>query len=133
MAIFKNKTKKEEQIPDEKKDLLDKKKKETKPLEKSINKKDSIAWNFLKSPYVSEKATALSEENKYVFIVSDKANKSQVKESMQELYKVKVLNVNIVKIPRKKKRLGKYHGWKKGFKKAVIEVKKGEKIDIYPS
>ncbi len=138
MAIFKNKTKKEDRTEDKKNILSNKsgsleKTKENKSLDKSLVKKDLVAWNFLKSPYISEKATALSEKNKYVFVVSDNANKFQVKESIQELYKVKVLNINIIKIPRKKKRLGRRHGWKKGFKKAIIEIEKGQKIDVYPS
>ena len=137
MAIFKSKTKKEDNKI-KKGDTLNKsglleKKEQDKPLNKNLSKKDLVAWNFLKSPYVSEKATALAEKNKYVFVVSDNANKFQVKESIEELYKVNVLSVNVTKIPRKKKRLGKHHGWKKGFKKAVIEIQKGQKIDVYPS
>jgi large subunit ribosomal protein L23 len=97
-------------------------------------KKDSVkvkmAWRILENPYVSEKATNLVKENKYIFKVSDKANKILVKQAIKETYNVDVINVNIVKIPRKKKRLGRHQGWKKGFKKAIIEIKSGQKIDL---
>ncbi len=128
MAIFKNKQKKEKTEPEK----PEKKKKED-SQDKSTFKKEPIAWRSLEYPYISEKATDLSQENKYVFVMKDKANKKQVKDAVEELYKVNVLNVNVVKIPRKKKRLGRHHGWKKGFKKAIVELKKGQKIDIYPT
>ena len=142
MAIFKTKTKKEN--PDLKKKEMEKEKEKEKNLsaqaeeiqkktEKVTLKKEPMAWRSLKAPYISEKATSLVEENKYIFVVKDKANKNEIRNAIEELYKVNILNVNIIKIHRKKKRLGKFHGWKKGFKKAIVEVKKGQKIDIYPS
>ncbi len=127
MAIFKRKPKTKEPDP------IQEKKEKTENLKKSEIKKEPTAWRALSFPYISEKATDLTEEDKYVFVIKDKANKNQVKKAVEELYKINVLKVNIVKIPRKKKRLGKYHGWKKGFKKAIVQVKKGQKIDIYPT
>ncbi len=96
-------------------------------------KKASIAWEVLKNPYISEKATELAKENKYLFKVSDRANKIQIKRAIKEVYEVDVVKVNIVNIPKKKKRLGRHHGWQKGFKKAIVEIEKGQKIDVYPS
>ncbi len=133
MAIFKkkNKIKKEEPKPEEDKKVKEKVKEKEK--EEIGFKKEPIAWKVLESPYISEKATDLVNKNKYIFKIKDSANKKQVKDAVEEIYKVNVLNVNITKIPRKKKRLGKFHGWKKGFKKAIIEIEKGQKIDIYPT
>ncbi len=115
MAIF-NKRKKTEE-------------KKTDASEKSV---DHIAWKILIDPYVSEKATELVKENKYVFKVTDDSNKPRIKQAIKELYGVDVVSVNVISIPRKKKRLGKYKGWKKGFKKAVVEVKEGQRIDSTP-
>ncbi len=100
---------------------------------KTSLKKELVAWSTLKNPYISEKATELAKENKYIFKIFDNANKTRVKESIKEVYGADVVSVNIVKVPRKKKRLGRHQGWKKGFKKAIVEIKKGQKIDVYPS
>jgi len=126
MAIFKSKKKKESSEPEKKEEKIEKN-------EKKTAKKLPIAWKILKAPYVSEKATQMAKENKYVFQVSDKANKNEIKDSIKEIYKVDVVGVNVIKVFRKRKRLGKFQGWKKGFKKAVVQIKKGQKIDIYPS
>ncbi len=128
MAI-KNIFNKKEEVVAQKSDLPEKEEK----VKKSVGKKLPMAWSVLRGPYISEKATTLSEKNKYVFKVSDDANKSRVREAVKEVYGADVIAVNMVKIPKKKKRLGKFHGWKKGFKKAIVEIKSGQKIDIYPS
>ncbi|MDD4062529.1 MAG: 50S ribosomal protein L23 [Candidatus Pacebacteria bacterium] len=101
--------------------------KKTEEKKKNAN---MIAWQVLDRPYISEKATDLSKENKYIFVVSDKSNKNQVKQAIEELYGVNVLSVNVLNVNRKKKRLGKFTGWKKGFKKAIVEIKEGQRIDI---
>lgn len=93
---------------------------------------EHFAWKVLVEPYISEKATELAKENRYVFKVVDDSNKVQIKKAVKELYGVDVVSVNVINIPRKKKRLGKYRGWKKGFKKAVVEVKEGQRIDSTP-
>ena len=91
---------------------------------------EHLAWKVLVKPYVSEKATDLVKENKYTFEVTDDSNKIQIKKAINELYGVDVISVNIINIPKKRKRLGKHKGWKKGFKKAIIEVKEGQRIDL---
>ncbi len=111
-------------------EIIDEKKQEK---TKTSLKKELVAWSTLKNPYISEKATELAKENKYIFKIFDNANKTRVKEAIKEVYGADVVSVNIVKVPRKKKRLGRHQGWKKGFKKAIVEIKKGQKIDVYPS
>lgn len=100
---------------------------------KSIIKKEigksNIAYKVLKSPLISEKITMLEEKGKYVFKVFKNANKKEIKRAIEDLYKIKVEKVNIVNIKRKRKRLGKTEGWKPGYKKAIINLKKGEKIE----
>ncbi len=114
--------------------IFNKKKKaeEKKPEKSSVATVEHLAWKVLTEPYISEKATDLAKENRYVFKVSDDSNKTQVKKAVKELYGVDAVSVNIVNIPRKKKRLGKYRGWKKGFKKAIVELKEGQRIDATP-
>ncbi|MDD5606292.1 MAG: 50S ribosomal protein L23 [Candidatus Pacebacteria bacterium] len=82
------------------------------------------------SSHVTEKSTDLSKEDKYVFKVGLEANKSEIKKTIESFYKVKVLGVKIINIPKKRTRVGKNQGWKKGYKKALIQIKKGQKIEI---
>jgi large subunit ribosomal protein L23 len=96
-------------------------------------KTSSIAYKVLVSPHVTEKATELGEGNKYVFKVWPNANKIEIKKGVESLYGIDVVGVNIINIHRKKRRVGRRReGWKKGYKKAIVEIKKGQKIEIMP-
>ena len=92
---------------------------------KKINHIDSI-----KNPIITEKATILSEQNKTVFKVHEKANKNIIKKNIEKLFKVNVVKVNIINQKSKLKiRQGK-KSIKKGYKKAIITLKKGQSIDL---
>ena len=83
-------------------------------------------------PIITERSTELREGmNKVLFIVNSYANKIQVKWAVEELLKVKVEKVNLINVPGKKKRLGKFEGMRPGKKKAVVTLKKGEKLAIF--
>ena len=88
----------------------------------------------IKNPHVSEKSTKLiKEENAYVFVVDDKANKIEIKEAIEDFYNVDVEKVTVTKIPAKKRRLGRIEGEKKGYKKATAWIKEGQSIEILSS
>ena len=92
---------------------------------KKINHIDSI-----RNPIVTEKATILSEQNKTVFKVQEKANKTIIKKNIEKLFKVNVVKINIINQKTKlKMRQGK-KSYKKGYKKAIITLKKGQSIDL---
>tara|TARA_Y100000591_G_C21677086_1_gene616033 strand:- start:457 stop:750 length:294 start_codon:yes stop_codon:yes gene_type:complete len=92
---------------------------------KKINYIDSI-----RSPIITEKATVLSEQNKTVFKVHNKATKKNIKKNIEKLFKVNVLKVNIInQKPKQKIRQGK-RTMKSGYKKAIITLKKGQSIDL---
>ena len=92
---------------------------------KKINYTDAI-----RSPIITEKATILSEQNKTVFKVHDTANKKTIKKNIEKLFKVNVVKINIViKKPKLKMRQGK-KSYKKGYKKAIVTLKKGQSIDL---
>ena len=92
---------------------------------KKISYIDSI-----RNPIITEKATILSEQNKTVFKVHDKANKKTIKKNIEKLFNVKVIKVNIINQKTKVKiRQGK-KSYKKGYKKAIITLKKGQTIDL---
>jgi len=92
---------------------------------KKINFLDSI-----RQPIVTEKATILSEQNKTVFKVHAGANKNSIKKSIEKLFKVTVVKVNILNQKRKKKNKQGKLSIKPGYKKAIITLKKGQSIDL---
>jgi large subunit ribosomal protein L23 len=99
---------------------------------KSARKLNDGKFDFapVKKPHISEKASYLAEENQYVFEVLPNFNKNEIKKTVEGIYGVKVLSVNIVKIPHKKRRLGKTQGFRKAYKKAIVRIKEGQKIEI---
>lgn len=90
------------------------------------------AYKVLKSPHVTEKATDLTENDQYAFNVYKRANKKDVKRAVEDVFGVDVVSVNIINIPRKKLRVGRTQGTKPGYKKAIVRVAKGQKIEILP-
>jgi len=100
---------------------------------KSGTKKDiKTAFFILEQPHITEKASLLQQNNQYVFRVFSGANKTEIKKAIKELYNVEVQKVRIVHIPCKKHRLGRYTGWEKAYKKAIVNLQKGQKIEILP-
>tara|TARA_Y100000816_G_C25911607_1_gene475445 strand:- start:189 stop:482 length:294 start_codon:yes stop_codon:yes gene_type:complete len=82
------------------------------------------------SPLVTEKSTNLSEQNKIVFKVPDRANKDNLKKNIEKIFKVNVIKINII---NKRNRTKFTRGRKvkiSGFKKAIITLKKGQSIDL---
>jgi large subunit ribosomal protein L23 len=87
-------------------------------------------YDKILSPIVTEKSTSLSEQNKIVFKVPNKSNKFILKKNIEKLFKVNVVKVNIInKQPRKKITRGKKVKIK-GYKKAIVTLKKGQSIDL---
>ena len=82
-------------------------------------------------PHLSEKATELEEEGKYVFRVDPRSNKIEIKKAFEEMHRVKVISVNIINIPRKKRIWRGQPGYRPGYKKAIIQVAKGQKANIH--
>ena len=90
----------------------------------------AFSYESIQEPHISEKASILGEKNQYTFKVKEGFNKPEIKKSIEGIYRVDVLAVNIIKIPRKKRRLGKTEGFRKGYQKAVVTIKEGQKIEI---
>jgi large subunit ribosomal protein L23 len=85
----------------------------------------------LLAPVVSEKSYSLIEENKYSFKVHPAAHKTQIRQAVEELFDVKVVGVNVVKVQAKPKRRGLHKGVKPGWKKAIVQVREGDTIEIF--
>ncbi len=85
----------------------------------------------LLAPVVSEKSYELIEQRKYAFRVHPEAHKTQVRQAVEELFDVRVQGVNIVKVQPKPKRRGLIRGQKPGWKKAIVQLREGESIEIF--
>jgi len=120
-------------------------KKEEKKQEKKVEKSDvqstpkvssnkvkngKFSYEAIKQPHISEKASYLAEKDQYIFEILPNYNKNEIKKSIEGLYGVNVLSVNVIKIPAKKRRLGRTEGFRKAYKKAVVKIKNGQKIEI---
>ena len=93
------------------------------------------ATQIILRPVISEKSMDLSTVNKYTFAVADVANKMQIKAAVEELFKVTVVNVNVLTTKAKEKARNRKRGRQVGFstpwKKAVVTVKSGDSIEFF--
>ncbi len=87
-------------------------------------------YNVIKSLLRTEKGTDLMMLNKYLFWVDKKANKIEIKNAVEDIYKVKVSGVNTIAMRGKTKRVRYEQGKTSDWKKALVTLKEGEKIDI---
>ena len=89
------------------------------------------ARDVLIRPVISEKATDLLQDGKYTFMVPIKANKVQVRQAVEQIFKVKVVSVNTVRMQGKTKRMGKYVRKRSDYKKAIVTLAPGNQIEIF--
>jgi len=87
--------------------------------------------DILIEPVITEKANALREENKYVFIVRPDASKIQIKEAVRKLFNVKVISCTTINVDGKVKRLRGSKGKTSAYKKAIVRVADGETIKLF--
>ncbi|MBI3610626.1 MAG: 50S ribosomal protein L23 [Nitrospirae bacterium] len=90
------------------------------------------AHRILIRPLLTEKMTHLKEQqNKVCFLVDPQSNKIEIKQAAEEVLKVKIDSVNIINTKGKRKRLGRYEGKRSDLKKAILTLKKGEKLELF--
>ena len=85
----------------------------------------------LLAPVVSEKSYSLIADRKYSFRVHKDAHKTQIRQAVEELFGVKVESVNVVQVRPKPKRRGLHRGTKPGWKKALVQLREGDTIEIF--
>jgi len=85
----------------------------------------------IKKPMVSEKTMMLLEENKYTFKVDPNANKIEIKKAVENLFDVKVLAITTMNVKGKAKRVGRHTGRTSDWKKAIVTLQEGDKIEIF--
>lgn len=86
-------------------------------------------YSTIIAPSITEKNTILREENKYVFEVDRKSNKAQIKKAVEGLFNVKVEAINTMIVKGKKKRMGRFSGYRPNWKKAIVKLAEGQTID----
>lgn len=90
------------------------------------------AYQVVQKPLLTEKGTRLKEEgNHYLFRVAKCANKVEIKQAIETLFKVTVVAVRTLQVRGKKKRLGKFQGRQANWKKAIATLKAGDSIELY--
>jgi len=89
-------------------------------------------YKVLERPLVTEKSTLMQEQgNRVMFQVHRAANKMQIKQAVEKIFKVKVLEVNTLNVKPKSRRFGRHMGFTKAMKKAIVLLKEGDKIDFF--
>ena len=87
--------------------------------------------NIIKKPLVTDKSSVLKDkENKYTFVVDKDANKHQIKQAIETMFNVKVVDVHTANYAGKAKRMGRSEGFKSDWKKAIIKLKEGQEITV---
>ena len=87
--------------------------------------------DIIKYPIITDKATRLLANNQYSFVVSPKSNKPTIKATIEYLFNVKVVKINTAHLPKKKKRVGQFMGWKSHYKKAIVTLSEGDTINLF--
>lgn len=86
---------------------------------------------IIKAPVITEKASSETEKNnKYIFKVDPRSNKTEIKEAIEKIFNVKVVNVDTINVKPKKKRVGRYSGYTKRYKKAIVTLAPEETIEL---
>jgi large subunit ribosomal protein L23 len=85
------------------------------------------AYDIIRKPVITEKSMSEMANKKYTFIVDVSANKTEIKDAVEQIFKVKVDRVNTIRVLGKMKRMGKYEGRRASYKKAIVQLKPDSK------
>ncbi|MCZ6513915.1 MAG: 50S ribosomal protein L23 [Nitrospinae bacterium] len=89
-------------------------------------------YRILEKPLITEKSTMMQEQgNRVMFQVKRSANKMQIKEAVQSIFNVTVLHVNTINVKPRSRRMGRHVGLTKAWKKAIVLLKEGDRIDFF--
>jgi len=88
-------------------------------------------YEVLRRPLITEKSTQLQIQGKYAFEIADEANKPMIKQAVESAFKVKVTGVNVVTMPGKTRRVGRRQILTRSWKKAIVTLQAGDKIEFF--
>lgn len=92
--------------------------------------KDTKYLEIIKAPVITEKSQLLKESLQYTFKVDPKANKTEIKQAIEKIFKVKVISIKTLNEKPKKRRVGRYTGLTNRSKKAIVKLAEGQTIDL---
>ena len=87
--------------------------------------------DLLRRPVITEKSTMLGNQRQYVFEVAREANKIEIKRAVEEVFKVEVEAVNVLRVHGKMRRMGRSRGLTPPWKKAIVKLKQGDSIELF--
>jgi len=130
---FPNIFKKKEEDKEKKEDQKEEKEKEEEPAakEEQVVPAKPQKFGVIQSPYITEKTMDLTRNNQYTFKVDPEANKIEIRKAIESLYNVDVIGVQTDNVSKKRRGVGRTSGWKKGFKKAMVRIKEGQRIEDF--
>ena len=88
-------------------------------------------YDVIKRPIITEKSSNLVENLQYTFEVDPKATKTEIKDAIEKIFKVKVVEIRTINVHRKAKRMQRYEGFKPAYKKAIVRLAAGQTIDVF--
>ena len=88
------------------------------------------SYDLIKTMLRTEKGIRLEKNRQYLFQVSSRSNKTQIKKAVEEIYSVKVASVNMTVVPGKRKRVRQDFGYTPAWKKAIVTLQEGQKIEV---
>ena len=91
---------------------------------------DTKYLEIIKAPVITEKAALLGQNNTYVFKVDSRANKIEIKQAIEKIFKVKVMEIRTINVKPKKRRVGRYTGLTNRTKKAIVTLAEGQQIEL---
>ncbi len=92
--------------------------------------KDTKYLEIIKQPLITEKSRLEEQENIYTFLVDSKASKAEIKDAVEKIFKVKVVEISTLNVKTKKKRVGRYTGLTNRAKKAMVKLAPGNTIEL---
>ena len=96
----------------------------------NTNQQNDI-FNIIHEPIITDKTTKLLEKNQYCFKVNHKINKTKIKEAVESIFQVKVTKINTYHAPKKKRKVGRFYGYRKHYKKAILTLSNKSKINLF--
>lgn len=89
------------------------------------------AYDIIVRPLITEKTTKLIDARQYTFEVKQGVNKIEVKNAIEELFKVNVVSVNVINVRKKPRRVGKHDGFTPAVRKAIVTLQEGQSLDVF--
>jgi large subunit ribosomal protein L23 len=95
------------------------------------NEQRQDLFKIIKKPSITDKTTKLLENNQYCFHVNYKASKLKIKQAIEYIFDVKVVKVNTCHLPKKKRKVGRFMGYRPHYKKAIVKLSKECTINLF--